>query len=166
MMGCGMDQFSAQLNEMLVNTYRSVLAIEEAMLSSISGDSLTISEMHMIEAVGDAGPSGRMITDIAQALDISPPSVTMMVKRLEKKGFVVKARCEKDGRRIYVRLTELGRRADISHRYFHRQMVRAVGRSIPEEEKAALLHGLTALNQFFQNRAMELTKSPDGGTES
>lgn len=162
-----MDPFSAQLNEMLVSTYRSVLAIEEAMLSSISGDSLSISEMHMIEAIGDAGPEGRMITDIAQALDISPPSVTMAVKRLEKKGFVVKARCEKDGRRIYVRLTELGRRADISHRYFHRQMVRAIGRSIPEGEKAALLHGLTALNEFFQKRALELTTKPtDGGTES
>ena len=80
-----MDPFSAQLNEMLVNTYRSVLAIEEAMLLNFSGDSLSISEMHMIEAVGDAGPGGRMITDIAQALSISPPSVTMMVKRLEKK---------------------------------------------------------------------------------
>ncbi len=162
-----MDPFSAQLNEMLVNTYRSVLAIEEAMLLNFSGDSLSISEMHMIEAVGDAGPGGRMITDIAQALAISPPSVTMMVKRLEKKGFVFKARCEVDGRRIYVRLTELGRRADISHRYFHRQMVRTVGRSIPEEEKAALLHGLTALNEFFHKRALELTnKSPNGGVES
>ncbi len=154
-----MDPFSAQLNDMLVKTYRSVQAIEEAMLMNFSGDSLTISEMHAIEAIGEAGPEGRMVTDIAQALDISPPSVTMMVKRLEKKGFVVKARCEKDGRRIYVRLTELGHRADISHRYFHRQMVRAVGRSISEEEKTALLHGLTALNEFFHKRAMELTSN-------
>jgi DNA-binding MarR family transcriptional regulator len=161
-----MDPFSAQLNEMLVNTYRSVLAIEEAMLMNLSGDNLSISEMHMIEAVADGGPDGRTVTDIAQALSISPPSVTMMVKRLEKKGFVVKAKCEKDGRRTYVRLSELGRRADISHRYFHRQMVRAVGRSIPEEEKAALLHGLTALNQFFHQRALELThKTPDGGAQ-
>jgi len=159
-----MDPFSAQLNEMLENTYRSVQAIEEAMLLSLSGDNLSISEMHAIGAVGDAGPEGRTITDIAQALSISPPSVTMMVKRLEKKGFVVKERCEKDGRRIYVRLTDLGRRADVSHRYFHRQMVRAVGRSIPESQKAALLDGLEALNGFFRKKAAELIqKSPDGG---
>jgi DNA-binding MarR family transcriptional regulator len=37
------------------------------------------------------------MTEIAQALSISPPSVTMMVKRLERKGFVVKARCERTG---------------------------------------------------------------------
>ena len=141
-----MDPFSAQLNEMLVKTYRSVLAIEEAMLANLSGDNLSISEMHTIEAIGEGGPEGRTITDIAQALDISLPSVTMMVKRLEKKGFVKKARSDQDGRRIYVRLTELGRRADISHRYFHRQMVRAVSRSIPEAEKDALLHGLKTLN--------------------
>ena len=49
----------------------------------------------------------------------------------------------------------------------HRQMVRTVGRSIPEEEKAALLHGLTALNEFFQKRALELTTKPtDGGAKS
>ena len=162
-----MDPFSAQLNEMLVNTYRSVQAIEEAMLMNFSGDNLSISEMHTIEAIGAGGPEGRTITDIAQALDISPPSVTMMVKRLERKGFVVKARCERDGRRIYVRLSELGRKADISHRYFHRQMVRAVGRSIPEEEKAALLHGLKTLNEFFARRALELMpKSPNGGAEN
>ncbi len=161
-----MDPFSAQLNEMLVNTYRSVQAIEEAMLANLSGDNLSISEMHTIEAIGDGGPDGRTMTDIAQALDISPPSVTMMVKRLEKKGFVHKARCERDGRRIYVRLTELGRRADISHRYFHRQMVRSVSRSIPEAEKAALLHGLKTLNEFFEKRALELMpKSPDGGAD-
>jgi DNA-binding MarR family transcriptional regulator len=161
-----MDPFSTQLNDMLVNTYRSVLAIEEAMLMSFSGENLSISEMHTIEAIGAAGPDGRTITDIAQALAISPPSVTMMVKRLEHKGFVAKSKCMKDGRRTYVSLTELGRRADISHRYFHRQMVRSVGRSILEEEKAALLHGLKMLNEFFQKRALELTKSPDGGTEN
>jgi DNA-binding MarR family transcriptional regulator len=159
-----MDPFSTQLNEMLVKTYRSVLAIEEAMLANLSGDNLSISEMHTIEAIGEGGPEGRTITDIAQALDISLPSVTMMVKRLEKKGFVKKARSDQDGRRIYVRLTELGRRADISHRYFHRQMVRAVSRSIPEAEKDALLHGLKTLNEFFEKRAVELMrKSPDGG---
>ena len=160
-----MDPFSAQLNDMLVNTYRSVLAIEEAMLMNLSGENLSISEMHTIEAIAAGGSDGRTITDIAQALGISPPSVTMTVKRLEHKDFVIKSKCVKDGRRTYVRLTELGRRADISHRYFHRQMVRTVGRSIPEEEKAALLHGLKLLNEFFQKRALELKKFPDGGSE-
>jgi DNA-binding MarR family transcriptional regulator len=159
-----MDPFSVQLNEMLVNTYRSVQAIEEAMLTQLSGDNLSISEMHTIEAIGSGGPEGRMIRDIAKMQGISPPSVTTMVKKLEKKGFVTKSRCEKDGRRIYVRLTELGRRADISHRYFHRKMVRSVARSMPDREKQALLIGLKALNSFFNQRAQELAQnSPDGG---
>ena len=162
-----MDPFSTQLNEMLVNTYRSVQAIEEAMLQSLSGDNLSISEMHTIEVIAMGGPGGRTLSDIAQALGISPPSVTMTVKKLEKKDFVIKSRCDKDSRRIYVRLSDLGRRAEISHRYFHRQMVRAVGKSIPESDKTVLLNGIKVLNEFFRKKALELTeKTPDGGNRN
>ena len=92
---------------------------------------------------------------------ISAPSVTVAVKKLERKGYVCKSRGKDDGRRIYVRLTDLGRRADISHRYFHRQMVHAVARAMPESDRAALIDGLEVLNEFFQDKADELTQKAD-----
>ena len=163
-----MDQkFCVQLNELLVTTYRAIHVIEETMLSDLSNESLSIREMHIIEAIGssDLDPhlraQGRTITEIAQMQGISAPSVTVAVKKLERKGYVCKSRGKDDGRRIYVRLTDLGRRADISHRYFHRQMVHAVARAMPESDRAALIDGLEVLNEFFQDKADELTQKAD-----
>lgn len=155
-------RFCAQLNELLVTTYRAIRTIEETMLSDLSHENLSISEMHIIEAIGSLGRDrgrsrGRTITEIAQMQNISLPSVTVAVKKLERKGYVYKSRCSKDGRRIYVHLTDLGLRADISHRYFHRQMVHAVARAMPEADKDALIEGLSVLNTFFQSKAGEMS---------
>ena len=50
-----MDQkFCVQLNELLVTTYRAIHVIEETMLSDLSNESLSIREMHIIEAIGSS----------------------------------------------------------------------------------------------------------------
>ena len=162
-----MDKFCTELNATLVETYISIQLIEETMLSDLSNANLTIGEMHMIESIGQCGEDGRTISEIAQALSISAPSVTVTVKKLERKGYVTKTRCAKDGRRVYVRLTDSGRRADISHRFFHRQMVHAVAKAIPDDKKDALLCGLATLNSFFKAKAEALTaKEIDGGNKT
>lgn len=151
-----MDLFSIELNEMLVNTYRAVLSIEEAMLKDLSSGRLSISEMHMIESIGKNKEKGMSITDIAQQMDITLPSVTMAIKKLEKKGFVTKEKNANDGRMVFVKLTREGVRADIAHRYFHRQMIKAIGKTIPDHEKEVLLKCLQSLNAFFKEKAEEL----------
>lgn len=166
-------KFCAELDELLVNTFRAIRTIEETMLSDLSNENLSIGEMHIIEAIGASGRGassncqGCTITEIAQAQAISLPSATVAVKKLERKGYVYKSRGQDDARRIYVRLTPLGQRADISHRYFHMQMVNAVARAMPEDDREALLDGLKALNTFFQLKAEELiqqdrTDNPTG----
>ena len=149
-----MDPFLATLNEMFTTTYRSVLKVEEVMLRHLSNNSLTISEMHMLESIGKLGGDGT-ITDIAQDLEITPPSVTMAVKRLEKKGYITKNRSSEDARRVRVCLTEAGRRAETAHRYFHRQMVRAVAGDLSQAEKDALLSGLEKMNEFMRQKVEE-----------
>ena len=67
-----------------------------------------------------------------------------------------KSRGADDGRRIYVHLTESGIRADISHRYFHRQMAYSIARAIPEAEHEALIEGLRALNSFIQGKVADM----------
>ena len=149
-----MDPYLASLNEMFTTTYRSVLKVEEVMLRYLSNNSLTISEMHMLGSIGKLGGDGT-ITDIAQDLEITPPSVTMAVKRLEKKGYITKDRSSVDGRRVRVCLTEAGRRAETAHRYFHRQMVRAVARGLEPSQREALLNALTRINEFMRQKVEE-----------
>ena len=156
-----MDTFSRELNDLMMDTYRSIGILEEAMLKDLSHGALSISELHMIEAIGKDMENGRSITDLAQEQNITLPSVTICIKKLEKKGFVTKTRCEEDGRRVTVRLTEPGRRVEVSHRFFHRQMARAIPKDIPIEEQDVLLRALTCMNRFFRQKAEAYREAGD-----
>ena len=47
-----MKPFEEQLNEVIVDTYRSILRVEENILKRSDQTDLSISEIHMLEAVG------------------------------------------------------------------------------------------------------------------
>ena len=146
-----MDEFSAHLNELFVDTFRNILKVEEKTLEN-SVMNLTISELHLIESVGNSQEPGRTISSIAEDLRITLPSVTVAINKLAGKGYVEKVRGETDSRTVYVKLTKSGKKADAAHRYFHENMVRNVLREMNEEEKHALMKGVMKLNSFFKGK--------------
>lgn len=165
-----MNAFSTALNDLLVSTFRSILKLEEEALFRLSAGQLSISEMHLLEVIAQGSKKGRSITDIAQALRITLPSVTAAVNKLTKKGFASKHKGEKDRRQVMVQLSRRGQRAEAAHRLFHRQMVRSVTRGLKQEERDILLQGMANLNTFFQQQeyALDRLLSPisqdeDGG---
>ena len=147
-----MDAFMQALNNMLTTTYRSICKVEEQMLRKLSNNNLGMSEMHMLESVGKHGKDGATVTEIAQNLEITPPSATAMIKRLEKKGYIRKDRSSEDGRSVRVQLTHEGFRAEIAHRYFHRKMVYAIAEGLTVEERAAMYSGLEKLNAYIRRQ--------------
>ncbi len=146
-----MDEFSAHLNELFVDTFRNILKVEEKTLES-SVMNLTIGELHLIESVGKSAETGRTISSIAEDMRITLPSVTVAINKLAAKGYVEKVRGETDSRTVYVKLTKSGKKADAAHRYFHENMVRSVLREMNEEEKHALMKGVMKLNAFFKGK--------------
>lgn len=150
-----MDAFSAELNDLLVTTFRSILKLEELALTRIARG-ISLSEMHMLEVVAGGKSAGRSISDIAAELGITLPSVTMAVNKLEKKGFVVKQKSAEDKRVVIVRLSAEGRRAEVAHRFFHRHMVHDVTRGLTDREEATLLKGLRKLRSFFDEQQHHL----------
>ena len=156
-----MDSFFTDFNDMLTATYRNINKVEEVMLRHLSKEDLSLSEMHMLESIGKPGREGVTVTDIAQDLEITLPSVTMMVKRLEKKGYIIKQKSSEDARRVCIALTEAGRRAEIAHRYFHRKMVRAITKDLTRQERDAILSGLEKMNQFMRMNLYEFACGKD-----
>lgn len=148
-----LDKFDTELNTVLVDTFKSILKVEEISLKNKGLKDLSISEMHLLEEVGKGGEKGLTISDIAEELKITPPSVTAAINKLEKKGYVQKNRCTQDGRVVYVTLTRLGKKIDSVHRYFHLQMIRSISKELNKEEKAILYKGIVGLNDFFKNKA-------------
>lgn len=146
------DEFSKLLNETLVDTFRTILKVEEHSLRNLGGIDLTISEMHFLEAVGRSDGQGRTISDIAQRLGITLSSVTIAVNKLAQKGYVEKVKGETDGRTVFVKLTKKGRRVDAVHQYFHENMVRNISSDFTDEDREILLTGLKRLNAFFKQK--------------
>lgn len=156
-----MNRFGEQLNEILTHTYRAVGELESAMLRDALGGRLSIGEMHMLECVGRAGEKGLSVTEAAREMEITPSSATVSLKKLEKKGYVSKRRAPEDGRRVVIRLTEKGRRTDIGHRYFHRQMAHEAEKIIPEADRAILLDGLRSIDAFLTRKAGETNRTSE-----
>lgn len=151
-----MDPFSHELNELLVSTYREINRIEEMALRSLSKNTLSISELHMLDVVGR---NGCTVTDIAQSMGISMPSATIAVKKLEKKGYVTKERDANDARKVVIRLTLEGRKAEAAHHWFHRQMVHNVEKAVPVQDQKTLLYAMRELNVFFKQKAHDLSEA-------
>ena len=158
-----MDEFQRTLNVLLTETYRSILKVEEGMLREHSQLDVTITELHMIEAIAGADEQGLTITDIAQDQSLSLPTVTVAINKLVKKGLVEKVKSAKDGRMVHVRCTRLGQRANTAHRYFPRNMILAVTEDLNQAEKEALMHGTEKIHDFFREAAAQLTDKDTPG---
>lgn len=145
-----MGSFEDSLSSLLENLYRELNELEEKMLTA-SKLNLSISEIHMLEAVQNAGGGeGATISELSEYLAISLPSVTLSVNKLVKKAYVTRQRCREDGRVVRVALTKTGRKAERAHRYFHRSMVREIASGMNENEKLALVHGIEKLDGFLK----------------
>ena len=153
-----MDALGNELKRLLVGTYRTAGKIEQIMLEDLSGGRLSLSEMRAIECVGNGRQKGRTVTEISQELDITPPSVTAMMKRLETKGYVVRQRGTADGRQVHIHLTDAGNHAYIGYLFVQRRMINAVRESLRGADVPVLLRSLNSLNDFFSEKLKELDK--------
>ena len=72
------------INELLVDIFNDILKLEHKTIESFAGNSLTMSEMHILEAIGNS--SDAQMSDIAKKLRITLPTLTVSVQRLEEKN--------------------------------------------------------------------------------
>ena len=89
-----MKPFEEEINRVIMDTYRSILRVEETILKQTDRVDLTIGELHMLESVGKGKDRRRTISEIAEDLGITLPSVTVAINKLMKKGYVEKVRSE------------------------------------------------------------------------
>lgn len=144
--------FELAFNDLLVSTFRSIERYEETVLRSESGLDLTIAEAHVIDAVGraqHASPDGATITQAAEMLGVSLPTVTASVNRLVAKSMIVKSRSPRDARAVSLSLTRSGEKAYRLHALFHRRLAHALLDGLSSQERNALVSGIRKLEAFF-----------------
>ena len=145
-----MGTFAADLNELLVEIYRNIEILEESELKK-SRLNLSISEIHLIELIAKAG-GGMTVSEIAERLKVTRPSVTVAVNKLVQKGYCEKRRREDDGCAVAVALTKAGRKVEAFHARCHRSMIREISDDLTENEKAELLRTMSRINTYFRTK--------------
>lgn len=141
-----------QLNTFLVEIWSRINKIEERALAAGLGNEISVTEIHILEKIGEA-PGSRM-SNIAKALSITLATLTVACDKLETKGLITRTRNANDKRVVNVDLTPRGQAAFEYHQAFHNRMINAVMEVLTPEEAAILGTSLVKLQQFFENCAI------------
>ena len=142
-----MDTFEV-LNNLLVNLFNDILDIEQKALITDEFKDISVTDMHIIEAVGIDEP--RTMTAISKLLGVTMGTLTIGMNGLVKKGYVLRVRSTKDRRIVYASLTEKGLSAYRHHKNFHKSMIESVMKNLTEEEASLLTKAFVKLEDFFE----------------
>lgn len=148
-----MQGYEKEINAFLVEVFHTILRAEERYISAHGRRDLSISEMHVIEAVCGLEAEGRnSVSEIAAHLSITPGSLTTAVNVLVGKGYLARGRDPADGRRVRITALSPAHRANDLHKRFHRDMVAHALEALTGEETAVFAKSLRALAGFFRAR--------------
>lgn len=143
------------VNDILVELFNDILRVEHKAIETEDMMPLSMSELHVIEAVGD-NDGKSIMSEIARKLRITLPTLTAAADRLEEKGYILRHRSDVDRRRVSVELTADGRQAYERHANFHNKMVGAFLEGLDRANLPELLDGMQRLRDFFRQQIEQL----------
>ena len=126
------------LNSILVTLFNDIMNIEEKALITDEFSDITVTDMHIIEAIGIKEP--RTMGTISKALGVTMGTLTVGINGLVKKGYVIRTRSEEDRRVVYA-----------SHMKFHQDMIKHITDDLSEDEAAVLIKTFTRLEDYFKS---------------
>ena len=122
----------------------------------LSGDTVTDHQVTLLAQLDQA--AGGTMTDLAQAMGVAMPTMSLSVDRVEGLGLVKRERDPADGRRVTLRLTEAGLRLARSRSLLDPARVRALLAGLTSAERTA---GIDAFVTFAR-AAQRLGRPPRG----
>ena len=141
-----MDSYES-LNSIIVTIFNDMLSIEEKALITDDFKEISVTDMHIIEAIGIGEP--RTMSAISKTLGVTMGTLTTGINGLVKKGYAERNRSEKDRRIVYASLTHKGLAAYNHHMNFHKDMINSIMDGLSEDEAAILAKTFNKLESFF-----------------
>jgi DNA-binding MarR family transcriptional regulator len=124
-----------------------VLRLQERYVSSSSNDTLSRTEMHVLETIQEMPEA--TLTDIADQLGVSKATASVSIARLVEKNYLKKVKSPKDKRKSILELTEGGVFCCDKHQKFHDIMVKSLLREFNIAQYPEVLKSLQSLLAFF-----------------
>ena len=138
---------SEQINSFLVDMFGRVNKIEERAMAAGLGNSISITEIHIIEKIGDMEPI--RMSEVAKSIGVTLATLTVACDKLETKDLVCRTRDKNDRRVVNITLTDKGRAAYEYHKAFHERMIESIIETLTPEQTAILGKSLETLQDFF-----------------
>ena len=102
-----------------------------------------------IKKACEINPEGIIFRDLANVLNLAPPTITPLINSLVKQAYVERVRSEADRRVVYIRLTEKGMTfLDKSERHFNAG-VHALIEHLGIEDTQELIRIVTKASAFM-----------------
>ena len=130
------------LTRLLVEFYEKFSSWEQCVVRETG---LAPTQMHTLETLGSRGDL--RMKDLAAGMGVTTGSLTVLVDRLERGGFVARRPHDSDRRSIVVGLTEEGERHFREHHALHLRLTRELAEGLSPEELTqfpAILRKITA----------------------
>ena len=126
--------------EMFIQQLSRMLGQIEAQAFQQEGFSdLTMRQLLYLETI--AQMDGPTFSQLAEELNVTLPSVSVLVKKLIDLGYVKKLQSEQDGRAYHLKLTPTGNRMAQLHNQIHRWLAKKITSNLNERD----LHNLAEL---------------------
>lgn len=126
-----------ELKERVVRITRLISTAAEDAMERCNIADLTATQLHYLEVIGELDHP--TLTELAAALGLTKPSVTIVVDRLVAKGFVRKQSSNTDKRSSFLYLTESGEQMNKRHDYAHESMIDMITSKLDMDETRQLI---------------------------
>ena len=112
---------------------------------------LFVAEIHLIDFIGSN--ENCCISDIAKSIRVTKGAVSQMVKKLEKKEYLIKLDDSDNRARVIVQLTQKGAKAFEEHRRYHQELdekVSAVVKKYNEQQRSMICKFLQEIQKSWR----------------
>jgi DNA-binding MarR family transcriptional regulator len=117
------------------------------LVKQVRSKEISRTEMQVLGAL-EEGP--RRIMDLTELEGTAQPTMTLLVKRLEEKGWLRRDRLPDDGRVAMISLTKAGRAAFVRFRTQFLEAMRADLRDVPDEQLECLAAATETIGAFVE----------------
>ena len=114
--------------------------------------SLTLSQQRMLQMVWRMtidDPQGVMLKELAKALFLSNSAVSVMVENLVKRGYLERVQGEDDRRKVFIRLSEIGRKHTAESESFWGDLNERFFAGIAGDKKRVFIRVLNEFQKFL-----------------
>lgn len=139
------DDLPSSVVDAVLTASRVFVAIAARSLAD-AGDEVTLAQYRTLVVLASRGP--QTLAGLATSIAVAPATATRMCDRLVRKGLIRRSHERGDRRTIRVELSPKGRELVDAVTRRRRREIRALLKSVPAAEQAALVHSLSLFSSL------------------